>query len=71
MRFLRKLLLFNEQLFGIFGLVNLSIITNGSSNEEETAENPLGVLPYQFEPECDSNDAEHHVTTSTLELVQN
>ena len=28
-------------------LLHLSITTNGSSNEEETAENPLGVLPYQ------------------------
>ena len=45
-------------------LLYLSITTNGSSNEEQTAENPLGVLPYQFEPEFDSNDAENHIRVS-------
>ena len=44
----------------------LSITTNGSTNEEETAENLLGVLPYQFEPEFNSDDAENHVT---IEIV--
>ena len=35
-------------------LSHLSVISNELSIEEETIENPLGVLPYQFELEFDS-----------------
>ena len=32
---------------------HFSITSNGLSIEEEAIENPLGVLPYQFEPKFD------------------
>ena len=34
---------------------HFSITSNGLSIEEEAIENPLGVLPYQFEPKFDSD----------------
>ena len=33
----------------------------GLSLEEETIENPLGVLSYQFEPEINSDCSENHI----------
>ena len=42
-------------------LSHLSITSNGLSTEEKTIENPLGVLPYQFEPEFDSECPEKHI----------
>ena len=42
--------------------LDLSHITsNGLSIEEETKENPLGVLPYQFEPEFDNDDPGNYI----------
>ena len=47
--------------------LDLSHITsNGLSIEEETKENPLGVLPYQFEPEFDSDDPRNHIGLTLL-----
>ena len=41
-------------------LSHLSITWNGLSIEEEAIENLLGVLPYHFEPEWDSDGPEKH-----------
>ena len=41
-------------------LSHFSITSNGLSIEEETIENLLGV-PYQFDPEFDSDDPENHI----------
>ena len=40
-------------------LSHLSITSSGVSTEEETTENPLGVLPYLFELEFDSDGPEN------------
>ena len=42
--------------------LHLSIISNGLSFEEETIENPLGVLPHQFELQFDSDGLENHIS---------
>ena len=35
--------------------------SNGLSIEQETIENPFGVLPYQFEPEFNLDGPENHI----------
>jgi hypothetical protein len=42
--------------FEISEISSLSIHSNGTSNDEVEEENALGVLPYQFEPEYDTDD---------------
>ena len=46
---------------GYLDLSHLSITSNGLSIEEETIENLIWVLPYQVEPEFNSDGRENHI----------